>query len=739
MALPVKEQDHTEPDTAPAPITRVSLLGVAAVCLAGGLALAAGLSLHRAALEQSAIEASAQSAARYISQAADREIAASVARLQALATSPALRAGDARAFYDQLVATPKPDGTWFVLWNAEQQVMNTLRPFGSQSLPRLTDFGPGTQATLHRIMRTRQTEVSPVVWGVAAQAHVIGVTIPVVVDGHVTHLFDHILSDRRIGQVINDQQMDLRWRGALIDRYGATVASVHVAARPPGPGVPAHWMNRLRGSQAQGTFTGERDGQAMLVAFARSQKSDWTAVVEVPRSIVTAPVETTVGWLLEGGALLVLASGFVAWLVADRADRPFQALRSAAAQARSYQREAEARYQTYWRHSHEALFALRVAPDGCFVFERVNPAFERMSGLSGMPVLGRMPCDCLPRETAERMVERGRQCIADGTAIRYEEPLDLPVGRRVWETSLVLLRDPGAGEIVRILGSARDVTDRRESEAALRGLGSRLLTLQDDERRKIARELHDSTAQILVGASFAVARVRAVSPGVPKEGDDAIEEALALIEESQREIRTLAYLLHPPLLDEMGLPTALRWYATGFARRSGMQVTVEIESDLESRRLPRDIESAFFRILQEAIGNAYRHSGGTEVRIALHWNASDLSVNQRQAVVLTVRDNGRGIAVMPSRLHAGDPALFGVGLVGMRERMLQLGGRLTVRAAEHGGTLIEAAVVIATNVESETPDRASIGMACNITEPASRRPSPSSRHPHATVPSSHAG
>src|SRR5689334_15479282 len=115
MIRPVMALEALEPDAAPAPRLRVWLLGLAAVCVAGGVALAAGLSLHRAAHEQTAIETSAVAAARNLSQAADREIGMAVARLQALATSPALRAGDARAFYDQLLATPKPDDTWFVL------------------------------------------------------------------------------------------------------------------------------------------------------------------------------------------------------------------------------------------------------------------------------------------------------------------------------------------------------------------------------------------------------------------------------------------------------------------------------------------------------------------------------------------------------------------------------------------------------------------------------------------------
>ncbi|MGG5817286.1 PAS domain-containing protein [Falsiroseomonas sp. HW251] len=703
MIRPVMALEALEPDAAPAPRLRVWLLGLAAVCVAGGVALAAGLSLHRAAHEQTAIETSAVAAARNLSQAADREIGMAVARLQALATSPALRAGDARAFYDQLLATPKPDDTWFVLSSTEAQLLNTLRPFNTGPLPRIADFDQASQEAARRMFATREIAVTPVIWGPAAQAYVVGVTLPVVLDDRVTYLFSQVLSERRIGQVIDDQQLDLRWRAALIDRYGATVALAHGQSRPPGPGVPEAWLGWLRGADAQGVFAAERGGTPLLVAFARSPSSDWTAVVEIPYGIVAAPIRTTVNLLLAGGLVLVLAGCAVAWLLAGRADRPFEALRTSALTARSGQRQAEAQYQTYWQHAHEALFALRVTPEGRFVFEGINPAFERASGLNQASVIGREPRDCLPRDAAERLNERCRECVAGGSAT-FDESLALPAGRREWQTSLVPLRGAGQDSVVRILGSTRDVTDRRQFEAALRGLGSKLLTLQDDERRKIARELHDSTAQILVGASFAVARARAVSPGMTGEGDDAIEDALSLIEESQREIRSVAYLLHPPLLDEMGLPAALRWFAKGFALRSGLALMVEVAPELEGRRLPADVESAFFRISQEAIGNAYRHSGGTEVRIALRWATERDPAGHGRAVVLTVRDDGRGIATPPS--PPGESALFGVGLVGMRERMLQLGGRLTVGPAEQGGTVVQAVVAVAAEPPTPAPVRA---------------------------------
>jgi hypothetical protein len=158
-------------DGGPAIRLRTRLLALAAACVVAGLALAAGFALHLATLEQRSIEARALTLARATVQAADREISASIARMEALATSPALRAGDLKAFYDQLVATPLPEGAWFVLSDKERHLLNTLRPFGYSPLPRIADFSAGSQAAIRRAFATRQPMVSPVIWGVLAQTH----------------------------------------------------------------------------------------------------------------------------------------------------------------------------------------------------------------------------------------------------------------------------------------------------------------------------------------------------------------------------------------------------------------------------------------------------------------------------------------------------------------------------------------------------------------------------------------
>src|SRR5262249_43170155 len=154
---------------------------------------------------------------------------------------------------------------------------------------------------------------------------------------------------------------------------------------------------------------------------------------------------------------------------------------------------------------------------------------------------------------------------------------------------------------------------------ALRRLTGRLLHLQDEERRRIARELHDSTAQNLLGAMLGIGQALRLAPRLKRTAQAALAESRALIEQSQREIRTVSYLLHPPMLDEAGLPAALRWFSEGFAKLTDIKICLHIAPDID--RLPAASEQALFRIAQEALTNVHRHSGASKVDLSLTCDA----------------------------------------------------------------------------------------------------------------------
>lgn len=211
------------------------------------------------------------------------------------------------------------------------------------------------------------------------------------------------------------------------------------------------------------------------------------------------------------------------------------------------------------------------------------------------------------------------------------------------------------------------------SEEAARQLSMRLLRLQDEERRKFSRELHDSLGQYLASLKMNLSQL---SPGT--EGDRRIlNDSLKLLDESIAETRTLSHLLHPPLLDELGFASAAEWYVEGFAARSGVNVDVKIPE--ERRRLPAPVELALFRILQESLTNIHRHSKSSKAEVQLMIDAEN--------AILMVQDSGKGIAAEQLARFQTDGANSGVGLAGMRERVRQLGGRLLLQSSGHGTTV----------------------------------------------------
>jgi len=230
------------------------------------------------------------------------------------------------------------------------------------------------------------------------------------------------------------------------------------------------------------------------------------------------------------------------------------------------------------------------------------------------------------------------------------------------------------GQVLGYVGTCTDRSERKRVETALHQLSGRLLELQDDERRRIARELHDTTAQNLAVLSM---NLHAVQDKVFGEKPrQALLESLSLAERCSQEIRTLSYLLHPPLLDELGLMSALRSYTAGYTQRTGIQTELKMA---EIGRLPRDIEITLFRIVQEALTNVHRHSGSTRAEIRV--------IRDPREVHLHVSDFGRGVP--PDALDAiGEGASLGVGIAGMRERARQLGGQLKVASSDHGTTII---------------------------------------------------
>jgi signal transduction histidine kinase len=216
------------------------------------------------------------------------------------------------------------------------------------------------------------------------------------------------------------------------------------------------------------------------------------------------------------------------------------------------------------------------------------------------------------------------------------------------------------------------IIEKKNTES-YRMLSARILELQDVERRKIARELHDSVGQFLAGLKLNLGRLQRSGLNPGHENGPLLIESLDLTDKAITEVRTISHLLHPPLLDELGFHSAARWYTEGFAKRSGIPVELHLAEVVE--RLPKEIEIALFRVLQESLTNVYRHADAKRVDIEVQCTDTE--------VILTVSDNGKGIhRNVLEKFRAGEAG--GIGLAGMRERLAELGGTLDVESLPNG-------------------------------------------------------
>ncbi len=304
--------------------------------------------------------------------------------------------------------------------------------------------------------------------------------------------------------------------------------------------------------------------------------------------------------------------------------------------------------------------------NGCIVYANLSLAHllgvprEKLIGLSLTKFLA--PED---QSTCLKLVREAQAGSSEGELHLHRAAGDsIPA-----HVSLCLLsRDKSATGVL-----ISDLTSRREQGE----LAARFQRMQDDERKRIARELHDSVGQLLAAIGMNISVVQLQSHKLDAEGMRAVSENAMLVEQVSREIRTISHLLHPPLLDVAGLVSALRWYVDGFSERSKIKVDLDIPPDFG--RLPDEVEIAIFRIVQECLTNIHRHSGSDSATIAL--------AKQNDSLTVQVKDNGKGIPKEKQRdlLESGRA---GIGFGGMRERLRQLNGSLDIQSEGRGTTVI---------------------------------------------------
>ena len=311
-------------------------------------------------------------------------------------------------------------------------------------------------------------------------------------------------------------------------------------------------------------------------------------------------------------------------------------------------------------------------------FERINEPFSALNGLTPGVNTGASVRDVV-QHLAEKIEPLIRQVINTGTPVlNYEIMGHVPATPGVtgwWLKSFFPIAREG--ETVTQIGAVvQDITPLKRAENTVRWLSGRLLQLRDDERRRIARDLHDSLGQLLIAVKMNLAYLGRDASRLDGRGRNALAESRELIDSSLQEVRTLSHLLHPPMLDEVGLLPAIRWFVSGFSQRSGIDVDLELPDTL--RRLPSELETTIFRVVQESLTNVHRHSGSKLATVRLE-------VANHHAV-LWVIDHGRGIPSQKLSSRSENPTV-GVGILGMRERLRQLGGQLDITSSNEGTTV----------------------------------------------------
>jgi two-component system, NarL family, sensor kinase len=537
---------------------KMALSFLAVVALA--CIVAAALVLWRAAEEHADLRQHSLMDAVALSNALDQEVAAMNYLLKGLSTSPALRQGDYKSFYDQLTGTPVPEGSWLILHDLEGQVLNTLRPFGA-GLPRHSDF---PTSPVERVREQGWSVSGRVMSLVRPGATLVGLGLRVDSVGQpMKHFLTTIVSDVRLRQIMTELRLPRITHAGAFDRDVQPLftppAGSLVSDRAISEALRSRLVGIERGRIVESLFdAADEQGTPVLVGLRRSALTDWTSVTVTPTAVVRAPFWSALVQIGAALLFLLLVGGLAAHVMTRQVEQPLNALTTSI------------------------------------------------------------------------------------TAARQE----------------------------------------------LGVLSAQLLVLQEEERRRIARELHDSTAQHLVAGTLGLMRISALVDGNPAVLN-ACAEVEASLDKGLRELRIFTYLLHPPNLEREGLSATLREFVDGFCRRTGLEAAVRVSGAVDY--LPFDLQRTLLRVVQEALANVQRHAMASRVSLVVRQRAG--------RVLLRVRDNGRGIADVTT---GGEPQRFGVGIAGMRARLQQFDGELRIRTRSSGTTLV--AVVPLTAQRREVKD-----------------------------------
>jgi len=335
-------------------------------------------------------------------------------------------------------------------------------------------------------------------------------------------------------------------------------------------------------------------------------------------------------------------------------------------------RESEERYRELFENANDALYVHDL--QGTYI--SVNRAAERLSGYTREEIVGHNFSEFVALDDLQNVRKNFCEKLAKHGQTAYEVDVVAKDGRRVpVEVSSRAIYENGL--LVGVQGMARDITERKLAQDALQMFSRQLIEGQEDERRRIARELHDQIGQVLTAIKMNLHAV--MQDCNTTEAGSHIKDNIEAVDEALRLVRDLSIDLRPPLLDDLGLVTALRWYVDRYAKRTGLNVDVLVELPDENERFSRELETACFRIAQEALTNIVRHAEASQILVQL--------AKDEATLFLSIKDDGVGFNI--ERLRKRAPRVATLGLISMQERAHAAGGAIDIDSAPSQGTEVK--------------------------------------------------
>jgi two-component system, NarL family, sensor histidine kinase UhpB len=652
---------------------------------------------YRSALsERARIEQSAAQKARDITAEIDLNMVTRENLLTVLAGSYSLLNSDLETFYGQAHEVGEQLGIMIALRDAAtgRRVFNTLFPWGSVLTPGNSVLEGDREAAL----RSGKPAVSDVFLASRSKHYLVAVTVPVIRGGETPYFLTMAFDASSFLSIFERLQVGENQVAMIVDRSGVVVARSKKNSEFMGHPFDADFLKSAE--QAEGTASVlSIEGALCQYFFDRSLPTGWRVLVGVPLAALQAPMERAIRNVAITFGLLLCLGGAIAYAIGRRISRAIGVLRSAAIALE--QHEAVTPAITNLRETNEAASAilaassemrrnaeqLRLAVDaaelGTWTWNKVTGEFsisERARSILRLPPTA----ECDPATFLERILPADRKVQEEilhspvpGGHYEIEYRIQDPADRSIhWVSSRGRIEYDDTGTALRIQGVLRDITHGKKWAIERAELQLRLMRAQEEERLRLAHELHDRTGQSLTAIMM---ELKAVETELDHSGRDRLRRLREELDQMGRTLHRVAWELRPASINELGLTAALANYASEWSVQSGIEVDFHC-SDPDLDRHSEEIRTTLYRVVQEALTNVVKHAAGA--------TAASITINRTGSVLrLVIEDNGAGFDPSALGRHSAN-ALGGLGLAGMRERLSLIGGELKVESSVELGTTI---------------------------------------------------